>query len=113
MIGGLVARHSIDVLRAPLVDDGRGNMTRDWPNVKEHTVRGWAVDAGATLEDEANRDGAAAEYKLYGPFAADVEPTDRVRLFGSLFTIIGGVSRQPGPSPLTSHTILRLIRWEG
>ena len=113
MIGGAVARHKLTVVRAPLVDDGRGNKTRDWSSTTEHTIPGWAVDAGATFEDESNRDGAAIEYTLRGPFNADIEHTDRARLFGADYVITGGVLRQPGPSPRTSHTIVRLTRWEG
>ena len=113
MIGGLVARHAITVVRAPLVDDGRGNKARDWANAAEAPSPGWAVDAGATLDDTTNRDGASTEYTLRGPLAADVLATDRVRLFGDLYLIDGAVLRQPGVSPATSHTIIRLIRWEG
>lgn len=113
MIGGTVARHRIDVIRAPLVDDGRGNMTRDWDNATETTSLGWAVDAGSTVEDESHRDGSAVEYTIRGPYTADVVAADRVRLLGGLFQISGGVLRQPGPSPLTAHTILRLTRWDG
>lgn len=113
MIAGAASRHAIAVVRAPLVDDGRGNRTRDWAKAAEHEAPGWAIDAGTTDEDEVNRDGSSTEYTLRGPFAADVEPQDRVRLFGELFVIDGGVLHQPGPTPLTSHTILRLIRWEG
>lgn len=113
MIGGLVARHTITVVRAPLVDDGRGNRTRDWTAAVDLERPGWAIDSAGTAEDDTNRDGSSTEYTLRGPFAADVAATDRVRLFGDLYLIDGGVLRQPGPSPLTSHTILRLIRWEG
>jgi hypothetical protein len=109
----LVFRHAISVVRAPLVDDGRGNKTRNWGAASETTIPGWAVDAGSTVEDEANRDGSAVEYTLRGPFDADVASGDRVRLMGGLYSIVGGVLRQPGPSPLTSHTILRLTKWTG
>lgn len=113
MISGVVARHTITVVRAPLVDDGRGNRARDWPNAAEHTLGGWAIDTGGTTEDESNRDGSSTEYLLRGPIEADVVATDRVRLFGALFHINGGVLLQPGPTALTSHAILRLTRWEG
>ena len=113
MIGGAVARHRIEVVRAPLVDDGRGNKTRDWANATETPLTGWAIDAGSTVEDETNRDGSAVEYTIRGPYAADVAAADRVRLLGGLYKITGGVLRQPGPSALTSHTILRLTKWSG
>jgi hypothetical protein len=113
VIGGAVARHRIDVIRAPLVDDGRGNKERDWANATERGLTGWAIDAGSTTEDEVNRDGSAVEYTIRGPFAADIAASDHVRLLGAVFEITGGILRQPGPSPLTSHTIIRLTRWEG
>lgn len=113
MIGGAVARHSIDVLRAPLIDDGRGNRSPDWSNQTETASPGWAIDTAATAEDETHRTGDSISYTLRGPFAADVIATDRVRLFGETFQITGGVLRQPGPSALTSHTIIQLTRWEG
>ena len=113
MIVGAVARHTITVLRAALVDDGHGNRDDDWTAAAEVESPGWAVDAGSPSEDRVNRDGASAAYTLRGPFAADVRHTDRVRLFGDTYLIDGGVLRQPGPSPITSHTIIRLIRWEG
>ena len=113
MIGGLVARHTIEVIRAPEVDDGRGNLKRDWVNATETTIPGWAVDAGSTVEDEQNRDGSAVEYTLRGPLNADVVASDRVRLWGGLYVITGGVLRQPGVTALTSHCIVRLTRWDG
>ncbi|UGS26326.1 hypothetical protein K8F61_17120 [Microbacterium resistens] len=113
MISGVVARHSITIVRAPLVEDGRGNEARDWEHAAESASAGWAIDVGASGEDTVNRDGSSVAYTLRGPFAADVQATDRVRLFGDLYDVDGGVLRQPGPSPVTSHTIIRLIRWEG
>ncbi|MGO3649353.1 hypothetical protein [Agrococcus casei] len=113
MIAGAVARHTVTVVRAPLVGDGRGNLTRDWTSAAEFDSAGWAIDAGSTSEDETNRDGSSTGYTLRGPLAADLTATDRVRLFGELFVVDGGVLRQPGPTPLTSHSIIRLERWEG
>lgn len=113
MIGGLVARHTITVQRAPLVDDGRGNMTADWSAAAATLSPGWAIDAGDTTEDIANRDGASASYTLRGPWGSDVRGSDRVLLFGDVFEVVGEVLRQPGPTDATSHLIVRLTRWEG
>lgn len=113
MIGGRVARHTLTRVRAPLVDDGRGNQTRDWAHATETDLHGWAIDTGAAGEDTTNRDADSVEYVVRGPYAADIEATDRVRLFGALYEVEGGVLRQPGPSSRTSHTIVRLTRWEG
>lgn len=113
MIGGRVARHTLTVRRAPLVDDGRGNKRRDWANATESTSLGWALDAGGSAEDTTNRDGAAVAYTARGPFAADIQASDRIILFGEEYKIDGGVERQPGPTRVTSHTIMRLTHWEG
>lgn len=113
MISGVVARHTLTVRRAPLVDDGRGNMTRDWSASADHASAGWAVDAGDTTEDTVNRDGASVAYTCRGPWGADIAAGDRVVLFGELFEITGGVLQQPGPSPVTSHVIVKLTNWTG
>lgn len=113
MIGGPVARHTVGIIRAPKIDDGHGNEDFDWGEQAETESHGWAVDAGATAEDTTNRDGDSIEYTLRGPYRADVLATDRVRFEGDVFLIEGAVMRQPGPSALTSHTIIRLIRWAG
>jgi hypothetical protein len=113
MIGGLTARHAIEVQRAPLVNDGRGNETYDWGNATSHTSAGWAIDVGETTEDTQNRDGVSIAYTCRGPWDADIRASDRVRLFGETFEVTGGVLRQPGPSRTTSHVIVRLTNWTG
>ncbi len=113
MIGGRVARHEIVRVRAPLVDDGRGNRTRDWAAATETPLAGWAVDAGTGEEDTVNRDGASIAYTIRGPLNADLAPTDRVRLFGGLYEVDGGIGRQPGISTATSNCVAQLTAWEG
>lgn len=113
VIGSLVARHTIGIVRAPLVDDGRGNEKADWLNAVTTPSEGWAIDAGNTAEDLDGRDSDTAEWTIRGPFDADVRPTDRIDLLGVRCSIVGAVMRQPGPSDLTSHTILRLKQVAG
>lgn len=114
MIGGLAARHTLTRLRVPAVDDGRGNVQPDWTAAPEETaLPGWAVDAGSTVEDLVNRDGAEVSFTVRGPADADVRSTDRIRFAGVDYEIDGGVRRQPGASAATSHMILLLTRWEG
>jgi len=112
VIGGVVARHTLTRRRAPLVDDGRGNKSRDWAVAVDVDLPGWAVDEAGGAEDTTNRDGSSISYILRGPFTADIEATDRAVLFGEVFEVTG-VGRQPGPSALTSHTVVRLTRWKG
>lgn len=109
----VVRRHTITVIRAAESEDRRGNLTRDWANATRAASKGWGIDAGNTTEDGDGRDGIAAEYTIRGPFTADVVASDRVELFGVEFNIEGAVLRQPGPSPVTSHTIVRLKRVDG
>lgn len=113
MIGGLVARHSLIRERPHLVDDGRGGERKDFTGVIGVELPGWALDAGATTKDAEHRDGAEIVWTARGPFSADVERHDRITVFGEQYQIDGAVVRQPGPSLLTSHTILLLKRWEG
>jgi len=112
VIGGRIARHTLTRRRAPLVDDGHGNRRRDWAAAVDVDLPGWAVDEAGATEDTTNRDGSSVAYILRGPFTADIETTDRAVLFGDVFEVTG-VGRQPGPTALTSHTIVRLTRWEG
>jgi hypothetical protein len=113
MIGGLVARFEITVIRPSFVDDGRGGQVEDWNNATRTGSAGWAVDAGDTSEDLDGRSSTTAHWTIRGPFAADVRATDHVGLFGDECEIVGAVLRQPGPSTMTSHTILRLRRVTG
>ena len=113
MIGGTVDRHTIGVVRAPMIDDGRGNPKADWKNATVTPSEGWASDVGNTAENLDGRDSETAEWTLRGPFAADVRASDRIDVLGVRCTITGAVMRQPGATDLTSHTILRLKRVDG
>ena len=99
--------------RAPWVDDGHGNLERDWVNAVTSSVGGWGVSAGGTEEDLNRRDGVLIEYTLRGAFDADVLSSDRLILFGVEYEIDGGVLRQPSPTGLAEHTIVKLKRWDG
>lgn len=113
MIGGLVARHTIGRERPELVDDGRGGQEPDFTDATVVDLPGWALDAGDTTADAEHRDGALIQWTARGPFLADVKRHDRITVFGEQFLIDGAVIRQPGPTPRTSHTILKLKAWEG
>lgn len=113
MIVGAVARHTIARERPQMVDDGRGGTEPDFTGAESVDLSGWALDAGNTLTDEQNRDGALIQWTARGPFLADVQRHDRITVFGEPFQIDGAVRRQPGPTPTTSHTILLLKMWEG
>lgn len=110
---GLVARHPIVRVRPARVADGHGNLEDDWSEPDEVTIQGFAVDAGAGGEDLQHRDGAEIVLTLRGPYEADVRDGDRARFDGVTYRVVGEVVRQPGPSPLTSHCLVRLSVWRG
>lgn len=113
MIIGTVASHTVQVVRAVMVDDGRGNESPSWGSASKTPSEGWAIDAGNTAENLDGRDSDTAEWTIRGPFNADVRPTDRIELLGATCSIIGAVMRQPGATDLTSHTLLRLKQVTG
>ena len=113
MIGGPVARHTVTVIRAQSTPDRRGDAERDWEHAARTGIPGWAVDAGDTADLTDGRTGSSASWTIRGPFNADVVPSDRIELLGVECDIDGEILRQPGPSALTSHTIIRLTRVEG
>lgn len=96
-----------------MVPDGRSGREASFQGVQKVDLHGWALDAGDTRRDAVNRDGALIQWTARGPFTADVERHDRITVFGERFQIDGGVIRQPGPTSLTSHTILSLAKWAG
>jgi hypothetical protein len=106
-------RESLITLRAPLVDDGRGGLKRDWGTYVPHVIPGWSLDAGITFGDRDNRAGAKIAYTARGPIDADVEETDRIVYAGKTYVIEGGVERQMGVTARTSHCIILLARWKG
>ncbi|MEX1078884.1 MAG: head-tail adaptor protein [Homoserinimonas sp.] len=113
MISGLVARHTLSRERPNRVSDGRGGFEDDWTDVEPVDLKGWALDAGASQEDLQNRDGSLIQYTARGPMTADVQTGDRITFNGEQYQIDGAPVKQPGPSPVTSHIIMLLRRWEG
>jgi hypothetical protein len=107
-------RHTVIVKRPVMVDDGRGNTVVDFTDATSTPSDGWAIDAGNTTEDNDGRDSDTAEYTIRGPFTADVLPFDHVLMLGlPEMEIVGAIMRQPGPTSLTSHTILQLKQVDG
>lgn len=114
MISGLVARHTIIRKRPTMISDGRGGERADWTGPPDELeIPGWAVDVGNTAEDTQNRAGTLQQQTIQGPYQADVREHDHIVFDGTTYEIDGEPRRQPGPSDLTSHTILLLKRWKG
>jgi len=113
MIAGVVARHPLGRLRPTTRTNAHGRDDETYPAPADAVAVGrWAIDAGDTTEDAVNRSGTEVTYTARGPFAADVRPGDRIVYAGDVYRIVGGILRQQGTSAVTSHTIIRLSRWE-
>jgi hypothetical protein len=109
-----VFSHTVGILRPTVAQDSAGDDVVSWAGVVPISSSGWAVGVGDATENNDARDGVTATYTLVKRgLDVDVRPTDRVRLFGEDYEVDGEVLRQPGPSSLTSHTIVRLKRAEG
>lgn len=113
MITGPTAQHALLRERPTATPDGRGGTDYDYDGAVAVSLPGWALDAGPTVGDLQNRDGVEIVWTARGPYAADIERHDRITVLGEKYRIEGAVRRQPGPSALTSHTILELKRWDG
>ena len=113
MIPGLTARHTLMRERPTMVDDGRGGLEPDFTGTTAVPLTGWALDPGVTVKDMVNRDAGNITWTARGPHTADVERHDRIIIAGDQYKINGEVVRYPGPTPMTSHTILLLERWSG
>jgi len=109
----LVFRHAVSRLRAGRMDNGHGGTEPDWATPDVVVIPGWAIDAGDTTLENTNREGTSVAYTIRGPMDADVRAGDRILWMGTTFDIDGDVVLQPGPSPTTSHCIIKLIRWAG
>lgn len=113
MIGGIVARFTLQRERPARVSDGHGGFENDFTDVPLVPLSGWSVDAGATIEDTQNRDGELIQFTVRGPIDSDVQSGDRITYDGDQYQIEGAPMKQPGPSSRTSHVTLLLKRWEG
>lgn len=102
---------TLNVERAPEIDDGHHNKIRDWDHAVTHDVDWCSIQPGATQEILQGRDATLIEYTVFAPDGADILSTDRVQLDGKPFSINGEVIRwQTG---ILDHTVVFLQRWEG
>lgn len=97
--------------RAPMIDDGHGNLVANWPAAAAHDVEGCSIQPGATSEDLQHRDGSLIAYTVWAPIDADVLSSDRILLYGEPFTINGEIIRWA--TGILDHTVIFLQRWEG
>ena len=72
----------------------------DWTDPDELNITGFAVAPGAFVENAApDRTRVDIEFTLYGPYAADIEPLDRVIVRGQTCEVVG--KRQDWRNPFT------------
>lgn len=73
---------TITRLRAPLIADAYSTTPkrRDWDHAAPTELTGFAIDPGQTAEvATANRTQITTTPTLYGPYGADILPSDRIR----------------------------------
>lgn len=104
------ANETLIRLRAPLVKD-HGSMVPDWDNAEEAELPGWSVQPGASAEDLQNREAVRVDWTAHGPYDADINAGDRVRLPSGDYSVIGEPERWKSPTGRISSTKLLLQRW--
>lgn len=102
-----IFRHDIGVLRPTVVVDGSGDDKLVYPDLATPTG-GWAIDTTGTQEDTDGRSGTISRMTVRRRGAPVVLASDRLVWLGAVYEIEGDVQYQPGPSALTSHTIVSL-----
>lgn len=103
----VIFRHDLGILRPTMGQDSHGNDALVYPELAAPTG-GWAIDTTGTQEDTDGRRGTVERLTVRRRGEPVVLASDRIVWLGAVYEIEGGVQYQPGPSALTSHTILSL-----
>lgn len=104
-----VFRYAVGVLTPTVAEDAHGNDKLVYPSVDDAVMTvGWAVDSTGTQEDTDGRRGTLTRLTLRRRGLPVVTASDRLLWLGSVYEIEGDVQYQPGPSAVTSHTIVSL-----
>lgn len=104
------ANETLTRLRAPMIMD-HGSPVLDWGNAVEVPLSGWSLQPGASVEDLQNREAVRVDWTAYGPYDADVNATDRIRLSSGDYAVVGEPERWKSPTGRVSSTKLLLQRW--
>ena len=99
------AGEQITRLRAPFIVDPYSGLptTRDWANAAGLPMDGFGLDPGGSyVTGTVNRTTITTTPTLYGPYAADVAQSDRVRVRGVTWDITG--NRSDWANPRTGST---------
>lgn len=109
-MGPAFARETIIRLRAPLVND-HGSLVPDWDNATEAVMSGWLLQPGVSVEDSQNREGVRVDWTAYGPYGADIKPTDKIRLPSGDYGVVGEPERWKSPSGRLDACKFLMQRW--
>ena len=103
--------------RAPLVDDGWGDETRDWDAAIDTPIVGVNVQPNQQGEDDGVlRTVVATSWRVQSPPGVDLDvvPSDRVVQDGVVCEVVGEVARWPDPiTGGTHHVEFTIRRTEG
>ena len=100
--------HSVTVIRAPLVTDGKGNTIRDWANAQETVSAAW-VQPVASTEQLLNQDRVVSRWRVFLPAVADVVASDRLRYAADTFQVDGEVQTWDNGAPHHREAFLRKV----
>ena len=101
--------HSVSVIRAPLVSDGKGGQRRDWPAATSTPTSAW-VQPVSSIEDTDGQDRIVARWRIFLPTGADVLSTDRVGFAGDTYFVDGEVQAWDSASgPHHAEAFLRRV----
>lgn len=106
------ATETVDVLRPATVKEW-GQEVVDWADLTEHTVEGCAIYGLSGIETVDGADVASGLLQVFMPVGADVKPTDRIRVRGHQWDIVGAPILQKSPLGTVSHVAVTIRYWEG
>ena len=101
--------HSVTVIRAALVSDGKGGQRRDWTSTTATSSSAWVQPVSST-EDTDGQERVVARWRIFLPAGADVLSTDRIGFSGDTYFVDGEV--QPwdsGTGPHHAEAFLRRV----
>ena len=87
------AGETVTRLRAPLVADRYGNLVPDWSNPDRLDIPDCGVAPRTSDEEtEQGRQGVVVGIAVYAPPDADILPSDRLEVRGSVYEVVGEVA---------------------
>lgn len=111
----LTQMQQVTLLRPTIGRDARGNDTETWPGTT-YILPACSVQPGdGTETDSPQRDTAQVRYTVYcaGPMPVEPEYTDALQIEGRQYRIYGRPAAWTSPTGRTTHTVIRVIDWEG